>query len=64
MTFRVKFSEQGGTFKARFGETHNVSDGGYERGYEVGYKKGYSIGFSDGGQHAIDSLPVWEGGSY
>ncbi len=44
MTFRVKFSEQGGSFRARFGETHNLSDGGYERGFEEGYEKGYAEG--------------------
>ena len=42
MTFRVKFSEQGGSFRARLGETHNISDGGYERGYAEGYEKGDS----------------------
>ena len=43
MTFRVKFSEQGGSFRARFGETHNISDGGYERGYAKGYEEGRDI---------------------
>ena len=43
MTFRVKFSEQGGSFRARFGETHNISDGGYERGYAKGYAGGRDI---------------------
>lgn len=43
MTFRVKFSEQGGSFRARFGETHNISDGGYERGYAKGYEEGRNI---------------------
>ena len=43
MTFRVKFSEQGGSFRARFGETHNISDGGYERGYAKGYAEGRDI---------------------
>lgn len=40
MTFRVKFSEQGGSFRARFGEVQNISDGGYERGYAAGYEAG------------------------
>ena len=40
MTFLVKFSEQGGSFQAEFGETHNISDGGYERGYAKGYEEG------------------------
>lgn len=43
MTFLVKFSEQGGSFRARFGETHNISDGGYERGYAEGYAEGRDI---------------------
>ena len=43
MTFLVKFSEQGGSFRARFGETHNISDGGYERGYAKGYEEGRDI---------------------
>ena len=43
MTFRVKFSEQVGSFRARFGETHNISDGGYERGYAKGYEEGRDI---------------------
>ena len=43
MSFRVKFSEQGGSFRARFGETHNISDGGYERGYAKGYEEGRDI---------------------
>ena len=43
MTFRVKFSEQGGSFRARFGETHSISDGGYERGYAKGYAEGRDI---------------------
>ena len=43
MTFLVKFSEQGGSFQAEFGETHNISDGGYERGYAKGYEEGRDI---------------------
>ena len=43
MTFRVKFSEQGGSFRARFGEVQNISDGGYERGYAKGYAEGRDI---------------------
>ena len=43
MTFLVKFSEQGGSFQAEFGETHNISDGGYERGYAKGYAEGRDI---------------------
>ena len=48
MTFSVKFSEQGGSFRARFGETHNISDGGYERGYAEGYEDGYTRGHAEG----------------
>lgn len=43
MTFRVKFSEQGGSFRARFGEVQNISDGGFERGYAKGYAEGRDI---------------------
>ena len=43
MTFLVNFSEQGGSFQAEFGETHNISDGGYERGYAKGYEEGRDI---------------------
>lgn len=42
MNFLVKFSEQGDSFRASFGEVHNISDGGYERGYAEGYEKGDS----------------------
>ena len=47
MTFRVKFSEQGGSFRARFGEVQNISDGGFERGYAEGYENGYENGKND-----------------
>lgn len=40
MTFHVKFSEQGGSFRARFGAVQTASDGGYERGYAAGYENG------------------------
>ena len=43
MTLCVKFSEQGGSFRARFGEVQNISDGGYERGYAEGYAEGRDI---------------------
>ena len=48
MTFRVKFSEQGGSFRARFGEVQNISDGGFERGYAEGYEDGYTRGHAEG----------------
>lgn len=53
MTFRVKFSEQGGSFRARFGAVQTASDGGYERGYAEGYKDGETEG-KDLLQSAID----------
>ena len=48
MTFRVKFSEQGGSFRARFGEVQNISDGGFERGYAEGYEEGREDGYAAG----------------
>ena len=54
MTFRVKFSEQGGSFRARFGEVQNISDGGFERGYEEGYENGYENGKNDSLTEFID----------
>ena len=47
MTFLVKFSEQVGSFRARFGEVQNISDGGFERGYAEGYENGYENGKND-----------------
>lgn len=40
MTFRVKFSEQGGSFRAKFGALQTASDGGFDRGYAEGYEAG------------------------
>ena len=54
MTFRVKFSEQGGSFRARFGEVQNISDGGFERGYAEGYENGYENGKNDSLAEFID----------
>lgn len=51
MTFHVKFSEQGGSFRARFGEVQNISDGGFERGYAEGYEDGYTRGHTEGVEH-------------
>ena len=48
MTFRVKFSEQGGSFRARFGEVQNISDGGCGRGYAEGREDGYTRGHTEG----------------
>lgn len=60
MTFRVKFSEQGGSFRARFGQTYNLSDGGYERGYAAGYEEGetegYAKGVDDGSVSGLEDL--------
>ena len=36
MKVEAKFVESKQSFKAKFGEVHDVSDGGYERGYEAG----------------------------
>lgn len=46
MNFRVKFSEQSAGFVVKFGEVHNISDGGYERGYAAGYEDGKVDGSS------------------
>ena len=54
MTFRVKFSEQGGSFRARFGEVQNISDGGFERGYAEGYENGYENGKNNSLTEFID----------
>ena len=48
MTFRVKFSEQGGSFRARFGAVQTASDGGFDRGYADGYEKGNADGYGKG----------------
>lgn len=41
MKLDIKFQESSHSFTPKFGEVHNVSDGGYERGYTEGYEKGY-----------------------
>ena len=38
MKVTVNFSELNNTFVPAFGETHDVSDGGYERGYARGMR--------------------------
>lgn len=48
MTFRVKFSEQSGSFRARFGAVQTASDGGFDRGYAEGYEKGNADGYRKG----------------
>ena len=58
MTFRVKFSEQGGSFRARFGEVHNISDGGYERGYAKGYAEGREDGYAVGYKEAYNEMKL------
>ena len=55
MNFRVKFSEQGGSFRARFGSVQTASDGGYEQGYEQGYATGYEAGYLAG---MNDGIPI------
>ena len=46
MIFRVKFSQQGGSFHARFGAVQTASDGGYEKGYAEGHEVGYTEGLN------------------
>lgn len=58
MTFLVKFSEQGGSFQAEFGETHNISDGGYERGYAKGYAEGREDGYAAGYKEAYNEMKL------
>ena len=58
MTFRVKFSEQGGSFQAEFGETHNISDGGYERGYSAGYEDGHAAGHKEGYNEGYNEMKL------
>lgn len=48
MMFRVKFSEQGGSFRAGFGAVQTASDGGFDRGYAEGYEKGNVDGYENG----------------
>ena len=58
MTFRVKFSEQGGSFRARFGAVQTASDGGYERGYAEGYEDGYAAGYAAGYKEAYNEMKL------
>ena len=58
MTFRVKFTEQGGSFRARFGEVQNISDGGYERGYAEGYAEGREDGYAVGYKDAYNEMKL------
>ena len=58
MTFRVKFSEQGGSFRARFGEVQNISDGGFERGYAEGYAEGREDGYAAGYKEAYNEMKL------
>lgn len=46
--FKVKFRELNSGFKVKFAETHQVTDGGYERGYAAGYEVGNSEGYTKG----------------
>lgn len=57
MTFRVKFSEQGGSFRARFGAVQTASDGGFDRGFAEGYAQGKSDGYSEG--LAARTYEIW-----
>lgn len=58
MTFLVNFSEQGGSFQAEFGETHNISDGGYERGYAEGREDGYAAGHKEGYNEGYNEMKL------
>ena len=58
MTFRVKFSEQGGSFRARFGEVQNISDGGFERGYAEGYAEGREDGYAAGYKEGYNAMKL------
>lgn len=40
MRLAVKFTESNQRFNTKFGEVHNISDGGFERGYAQGYTEG------------------------
>ena len=55
MNFRVKFSEQGGSFRARFGAVQTASDGGYERGYAAGYEEGNTEGYVKGHTDGVEA---------
>lgn len=46
MKKQVTFVEQEMKLVANFGQTHRVSDGGFERGYEQGVADGYKQGLS------------------
>lgn len=48
MRLKVKFRELEQSFKVKFGEVHNISDGGYERGYAEGETKGFEKGYTEG----------------
>lgn len=54
MNFRVKFSEQNSGFVAKFGEVHNISDGGFERGYAAGYEDGNTEGYTKGHTDGVE----------
>ena len=58
MTFRVKFSEQGDSFRASFGEVQNISDGGFERGYAEGYAEGREDGYAVGYKDAYNEMKL------
>ena len=64
MKKQVTFVEQEMKLVANFGQTHRVSDGGFERGYEqgvaVGYKDGHSQGVIEGYENG-HSIGVTEG---
>lgn len=59
MKLNVKFSESKQTVIPRFGEIHNISDGGFDRGYAEGFTKGrqdgYNAGFTEGREEGFSA---------
>lgn len=55
MKLDVKFSESNQSFDPKFGEVHNISDGGYERGYAEGYDVGNTEGYTKGHTEGVEA---------
>lgn len=68
MKKQVTFVEQEMKLVANFGQTHRVSDGGFERGYEQGvadgYDKGHTVGYEKGVDFVEKQVEEIENGSY
>lgn len=60
MKINVRFKELNQKFNPRFGELHEVSDGGYDRGYAAGYEKGEQDGLS-ARQHETWTITLVDG---